>query len=223
MFNLINFWKKIKTELNFSYLLWPPCIADAGILFYPCGYFFLSFFFFSCLFSAVADCMSTMLPHMLWTLCKFRLQVKNVLHVAHTKITQKNRHPRTITQLCWAISLQLRHVSTIGKKLVKQQYLLHMYIGPLTAEISWWLLGTPANFSGFRILVSLLHSHDSAEVNQNLHDVWLSFRLVHYAYIFRVLLPNRIVPCAKFILCSSLALSYISSITARYSSSGHQP
>ena len=29
-------------------------------------------------------------------------------------------------QLCRAISSQLRHVSTIGKKLVKQQYLLHM-------------------------------------------------------------------------------------------------
>jgi len=35
----------------------------------------------------------------------------------------KNRHLRTIAQLCRAISLQLRHVSTIGKKHVKQQYL----------------------------------------------------------------------------------------------------
>ena len=38
----------------------------------------------------------------------------------------KNRHLGTIAQLCRAISLQLRHVSTIGKKLVKQQYVLHM-------------------------------------------------------------------------------------------------
>ena len=41
-------------------------------------------------------------------------------------MTQKNRHRRTIAQLCRAESSQLRHVSTIGKKLVKQQYLLHM-------------------------------------------------------------------------------------------------
>ena len=41
------------------------------------------------------------------------------------KVT-KNRHLGTIAQLCWAISSQLRHVSTIGKKLVKQQYLLYM-------------------------------------------------------------------------------------------------
>jgi len=33
---------------------------------------------------------------------------------------------RTIAQLCPAISSQLRHVLTIRKKLVKQQYLLHM-------------------------------------------------------------------------------------------------
>ena len=38
----------------------------------------------------------------------------------------KIRHLSTITQLRRAISLQLRHVSTIGKKLVKQQYLPYM-------------------------------------------------------------------------------------------------
>jgi len=35
----------------------------------------------------------------------------------------KTGHLGTIAQLCPAISSQLRHVSTIGKKLVKQQYL----------------------------------------------------------------------------------------------------
>jgi len=39
----------------------------------------------------------------------------------------KNRHLRTIPQLCWALSLQLRHASTTGKKLVKQQCLLHTF------------------------------------------------------------------------------------------------
>jgi len=38
----------------------------------------------------------------------------------------KNRHLGTIAQLCPAVCSQLRHVSTFGKKLVKQQYLLHM-------------------------------------------------------------------------------------------------
>jgi len=32
----------------------------------------------------------------------------------------------TIAQLCRALSLQLTHLSTIGEKLVKQQYFLRM-------------------------------------------------------------------------------------------------
>ena len=38
----------------------------------------------------------------------------------------KNRRLGTIAQICRAVSSQLRHVSTIGKKLVKPQYLLNM-------------------------------------------------------------------------------------------------
>jgi len=40
----------------------------------------------------------------------------------------KIRHLSTIAQLCPAVSLQLRHVMTIRKKLVKQQYVLHMFL-----------------------------------------------------------------------------------------------
>jgi len=55
------------------------------------------------------------------------MQVWNLLHAARWKCrTQKSRHLGTIAQLCRAISSQLRHVSTIGKKLVKQRYVLHM-------------------------------------------------------------------------------------------------
>ena len=43
------------------------------------------------------------------------------------KKVAKNRHLGTIALLCRAISSQLRHVSTIGKKLVKQQCLLYMF------------------------------------------------------------------------------------------------
>jgi len=42
------------------------------------------------------------------------------------KKVAKHRHLRTIAQFCRAISSQLRHISTIGKKLVKQRYVLHM-------------------------------------------------------------------------------------------------
>jgi len=44
-------------------LLWPPCVADADIIFLPCGFYLL---FFPRLILAVADWMSTILPHMVW-------------------------------------------------------------------------------------------------------------------------------------------------------------
>jgi len=50
----------------------------------------------------------------------------------HAENTGRKKSPKiwrlgTIAQLCRAISSQLRHASTIGKKLVKQQYPLHMF------------------------------------------------------------------------------------------------
>ena len=54
--------------MAFGYLFWPSCVADADILFYPCGLyllFFLSSFSFPCLFSTAADWMSTILPRMM--------------------------------------------------------------------------------------------------------------------------------------------------------------
>jgi len=93
------------------------------------------------------------------------MQVWNVLHAARWKYrTQKGRknwpsshYPTTLLGYIFATM----HVSTIGKKLVKQQYLLHMpsqygELGPLTAETSWRVWGTQANFNGVRVLASLL-------------------------------------------------------------------
>jgi len=91
------------------------------------------------------------------------MQVWNVLHAARWKCsTQKSpkiHHLGTIVQLCRAISSQLRHVSTVGKKLVKQQCLPHMspQYGELAGEICWQIWGAPANFNWFHILAALLH------------------------------------------------------------------
>jgi len=97
------------------------------------------------------------------------------LKIQNAKMTRKNRHLGTIPQLCQAISSQLRHVSTIGKKLVKQQYLLHMShphnmvnFGLLAAEIVSGVWGTPATFNGFRILAVLLHSSQVVSGSQTL-------------------------------------------------------
>jgi len=80
---------------------------------------------------------------------------------------------RTIAELCRAISSQLKHVSTIGKKLLSSN------ISPtcpynmvnfslLAAEIVSLVWGTPANFNGFHVLAALLHSHTAA-LNRRRH------------------------------------------------------
>ena len=89
------------------------------------------------------------------------------------KKVAKNRHLGTIPQLCRAISSQLRHVSTIGKKFVKQQWLPYMFpqlnmvnFGPLAAEILSLVRDTPGNFNGFRVLAALLHGNLVVGVSQ---------------------------------------------------------
>jgi len=85
---------------------------------------------------------------------------------------RKNRHLGTIAQLCRVESSQLRHLSTIGSKLVKQQYLLHMSPqygdGPLAAEIGLGVWGTPANFNGLLVFASLLRATLVVGVSQTL-------------------------------------------------------
>jgi len=99
------------------------------------------------------------------------------------KSDAKNCHLSTIAQkiAIWApshnfvgLSSELRHVSTIGKKLVKQQYLLQMSLynmvnfGPLTAEIDWRVWSTPSYFNGYRVLAALVHGSQVVGVSQTL-------------------------------------------------------
>jgi len=79
-------------------------------------------------------------------------------------------HLRTIAQLCRGISLQLRHVSTIGKNLFNSNIsptCPHNMVnfGPLVAETGSLVWGTPANLNSFRILASLLQRRRSMEAN----------------------------------------------------------
>jgi len=84
------------------------------------------------------------------------MQLWNLLHAAcwkhRTQNVAKNHHLGTISQLCRAISSQLRHVSTIGKKnlLSNNEFSTcphnMLNFGPLTAEIYWPVWGTPSKF-----------------------------------------------------------------------------
>ena len=120
----------------------------------------------------------------------------------------------------FAITSQLRHLSTIGKKLLNSNISSTrphdmVNFGPLTAAIGWRVWGTPANFNVFRVLISLLHQRRSTyglngEVNQTLHDVW-RFMGWYTIYAFSgALTPNGILPGAEFTLRLSIAF-YIGS------------
>ena len=84
----------------------------------------------------------------------------------------KNCDLGTIPQLCWSISLRLRHVSTIGEKNSSNisSRCPHNIVnfGLLSAEVCWRVWGTPANFNGFRILAALLHGTLVVGVSQTL-------------------------------------------------------
>ena len=81
---------------------------------------------------------------------------------AGPKKSPKIRLLGTIAQLRWAISSELRHLSTIGKKLLSSNISLtcpHNMVnfGPLAAEIDPVVWGTPPNFNWFRVSAALLH------------------------------------------------------------------
>jgi len=110
------------------------------------------------------------------------------LELQDAKKIAKNCRLGTTAQVCRAISSQIGHVSTIGKKLVKQQYVLHMSptichmvnFSLPAAEIVSLVWDTLANFNGFRVLASLLQRRRLTEASQTLHNVWPLPGLVDY-------------------------------------------
>jgi len=98
------------------------------------------------------------------------MQVWNTLHRARCKYrTQKVvkiRHLGTIAQLCRAISLQLRHISTIEKKLVQRQYFFHMFpqydeLQPTCGWDRFCSSGHPCKFQRVSRLGSVTAQHSS--------------------------------------------------------------
>jgi len=189
-------------------------VADADIIFCSCSFYLLLLCFSSPIvtgrtldvytwrgLSANLECMS----EMCCTLLAENTGCKNYA---------KNRRMGTIVQSCRAIYSQLRHVSTIGKQPVKQQYLLHMcsQYGEFRPTNGWDLLG------------SLGHGC-STEVNQTLHDVWLSLGLIHYIYIFGGSCPLTEFYQLQNSLCVQVLRSPILTalLHVRHSSSGRQP
>jgi len=135
------------------------CLADAGVLFLPCGFFFLLSFFLAYSQPSHIGC----LPYF-HTWCGLTADLECRCETCCTWLAENTGCKNGQKVAIWApshnfvglyISSQLRHVLTVGKKLVKQQYLLicphsMLNFGTLAADICKVVWGTPANFNGFR-------------------------------------------------------------------------
>jgi len=134
---------------------------QAELLEEPCGFFYLLSSFFARLISAVTDWMSTILPHMVWPLCEFRMQVWNMLHAARWKCRmQKNcknspsgHHHTTLSGYIFTTRAHIDN----QKKVVKEQYLPHVLAihGELRPPSTWDLLaslGRPSKFKRVSLL-----------------------------------------------------------------------
>jgi len=88
----------------------------------------------------------------------------------------KSRHLSMIAELCRAISSQLRHISTIGKKFVKQQcFPTCPCYGELRPTSGWDLLASlrhPCKFQRVLHLAALLHGTLVVGVSQTTLRRW---------------------------------------------------
>jgi len=158
--------------------------------------FFLSSFFFFLAYSQRTEVGCLRYFH---TWCGLTANLQCMSEMCRTLLCEKiglkkspNEHHRTSLSGC--IFVTKAYIDN-QKKIRKQQYLLHTNFCPLTAEIVSGICGTPSNFNGFRVLLSLLQRRRSTEANQALHDVWPSPGLIRYIYIFRdFCLPTEFCP-----------------------------
>jgi len=177
--------------LSSSSSLWSPYVIGQTIIFFS---------FFSRLISAVGDRMSTILPHMVWPWCEFRMHVWNVLHAARWKYRMQK-----VAILAPSHNFVGLYLHSLGMYRQSEKNLLNTDTSPtcphnmvnfvlLIAEICWRVWGTPANLNVFRVLTALLHGtllvgvSQTAALNRgrHLHSAWRSLRwaLAHILVMF---------------------------------------
>jgi len=162
--------------------LWLPYVIEQAIIFSSCGYFFLLIFSLPILSRWKLD----VLPYFhTWLGLSANLECRSEMCCTRlAENTGRKKSPKicqlgTITTLSGCIFAIKAYIDNQKKNLLNSNISstrLHNMVnfGPLAAEISLPVWGTPANFNGFHMLASLLHWRHSTDVNQTLHDVWPS-------------------------------------------------
>jgi len=141
--------------------------SRCGHCMFVCGFFFLSFFLFPCLISAVADWMSTIYFH---PCCDLSANLGCRSETCCTRLAKNAGRKKSPKIAIWApshnfVGLYLRKYGTYRES---EKNLLSSNIFPtclynmvnfglLAAQIGSLVWGTSANFNGFRVLAALLH------------------------------------------------------------------
>jgi len=161
----------LRTAVN-TLFLWPPCVADADIIFLSC--FYLSIFLFSSpnLSGCRLDVYHTSTS---WCGLSANLECRSEMYCTRlagntARKKSPSRHHRTTLSGCIFATNAYRQSE---KKLLKSNTsstCSHNMVnfGPLTAEMRWRVWGTLTNFNGFRVLAALLHGTLVVGVSQTL-------------------------------------------------------
>ena len=145
--------------------LWPPCVADADIIFLSCSLFFLSSSSFSSpnLSRRRLDVYHTYLEYRS-EMCCTRLTGN-----AGRKKSSSAHHRTTLSGYIFTTKA---YIDNWKKNLLNSNISptcpYNMNFGRLVAEIVPLVWGTPANFNGFRVLAALLHGTPAVSVSQTL-------------------------------------------------------
>jgi len=150
------------------------------------------------------------------------------LEIQDAEMTQKSPSAHHLTTLLGCIFTTKACIDNREKN-VKQQYLLHMspQYGELRPTSGWDRFGSLRHPSEFQRISLLAFATAATSLSGGQPNFARCFAVSYTGtlYIsFQGLLPaDGILRGAKFTLHPTLAFSYIGSVTARHSTSGHEP
>jgi len=146
-------------------LLWPPYVIEQAIIFLPCG-FFLSIFY---LYFSSRNRSGRRLDvyhtskldvALVWTYnAGLKCAARGSLEIQDAKIRQKSpsaNHRTTLLGYIFATKacIDNRKTNLLNSNIFSTCPHNMVNFRPLTAEIIWWVWGTPANFNGFPLMVA---------------------------------------------------------------------
>jgi len=150
--------------------LWSPYVIGQTIIFLPCGFYFSSFFFFFSSPNLIGRRLDVYLPYF-HTWCGLSANLECMSEMCCTRLAVNTgrkkspfwHHRTTLSGYIFGTKACIDNrntSSTCPDNMVN--------FGLLMAEIRWRVWGTPANFTGFRVLAALLHGTLVVGVSQTL-------------------------------------------------------